>query len=306
MKLHQLRVLQPLANSFRLNVSGSKDGKPDWIEEIAEPGGKGLYGPESQVWRVHGSLSTLVGGVRALLLQAAHPAPLQGVAEHSRYQEDPIGRLIGTTRWLTITSFAAEPAIRREAKRVNGMHQRVEGEFISKDGALHKYSAKQERHLLWVHCAFTDSFLKSYCAMHKVKPYVLDTYVEEWAKSATFLGLQTAPKSFEELENTIDDFRQRDLVAHERTKEVIRFILNPPFGVLGKAFYKIISRAAIATLDPRDRELLGLKKKSTKWISLASFFLRIFHQILGPEPPSMQVARERIRRDTIAQQACGT
>lgn len=306
MKLHEWKIIQPLANSFRLNVSGSKDGRPEWVDEIADPGGVGLYGPESAVWKVHGSLSTLVGGVRALLLQAAHPAPLQGVAEHSRYQTDPIGRLIGTTRWLTITSFAAEPAIRREAKRVNAMHQRVQGEYLDKTGVRGEYSAKNERFLLWVHCAFTDSFLKSYCAIHKVEPHQMNAYVHEWAKSATFLGLPKAPQSVDELERTLDDFRVHDLYTNEGTKEVIHFILNPPFGLLGRIFYRVISNAAIATLDERDRQALLIKKKSRAWISFAARALALFHAILGPEPPSMKVARERIARATIAPQANGT
>ena len=36
-------------------------------------GDAGWFGPESVVWRVHSDLSTLVGGLRALLYQTLHP-----------------------------------------------------------------------------------------------------------------------------------------------------------------------------------------------------------------------------------------
>ena len=75
-------LTKPLADAFRKNVSGSKDGLPDWAREIANGDDAGLFKADGAVWKVHGNLGTLVGGVRALLLQAAHPAPLSGVAQH--------------------------------------------------------------------------------------------------------------------------------------------------------------------------------------------------------------------------------
>jgi uncharacterized protein (DUF2236 family) len=248
------------------------------------------------VWQVHGTIATLVGGVRALLLQAAHPAPLSGVAEHSRYETDPLGRLAGTTRWLTVTTFAAEEVIAREAARVNAMHDHVKGNFTDKLGHAQSYRAKDSRFLLWVHCAFTDSFLKAHLALGYPIDKGADAYVAEWSKSAIPLGLTNAPMSVAELEATLDDFRAHDLAHVERTDEVVRFILNPPFGGAGKFFYKVIANAAIATLDQRELELLGLKSRSKMWLRISRISLDIFLAILGPEPPAMQVARERIAR----------
>ena len=75
MDLSSFPLTKPLANKFRETVSGSKDGAPSWVTEM-ETGDAGLFGPNSAVWQVHGCISTIVGGVRALLLQAAHPAAL--------------------------------------------------------------------------------------------------------------------------------------------------------------------------------------------------------------------------------------
>ncbi|MEJ6574576.1 MAG: oxygenase MpaB family protein [Actinomycetes bacterium] len=293
---HKFFLTKPLADAFRKNVSGSKDGLPDWAKDIALGNDSGLFKPDGSVWKVHGSLATLVGGVRALLLQAAHPAPLAGVAQHSRYESDPMGRLAGTTRWLTITTFGSTEIINREANRVNAMHSKVSGEYTSKSGAHSSYRAQDARFLLWVHCAFTDSFIKSHLALGYPLPSGPDEYVRDWAKSAIPLGLNSAPRSMAQLEETLEDFRMNDLGRTEKTSEVVQFILKPPFGKTGLIFYRVITSAAIATLDKNEIEILGLKAKSKIWLKIAKGALNIFSAILGPESPSQNLARQRIAR----------
>ena len=289
-------LTRPLANRFREVVSGAKDGKPDWAELMAIGEDEGLFGPESAVWQVHGCVGTIVGGIRALLLQAAHPAPLAGVAQHSRYATDPLGRLAGTTKWLTITSFASTEVINKEAARVNAMHSRVQGEFETKDGGLKNYRAQDPRFLLWVHCAFTDSFLKAHQFLGYTIDKGADTYIAEWAKSAEPLGLTNAPQSVNELEKELNEFRQSDLARVGMTKEVVNFILRPPFSKIGLLFYGVLARAAIYTLDDRDRELLQLKKPSVIWLKISRISLDFLSAILGHESPSQRIARARIAR----------
>ncbi len=295
-KFHNFFLTKPLADKFRENVSGSKDGRPDWVNSIALGEDEGLFGVDSAVWQVHGSIATLVGGIRALLLQAAHPAPLAGVAQHSRYESDPMGRLAGTTKWLTITTFASKEVIQREAMRVNAMHSHVKGEYQAKDGKSHNYRAEDPRFLLWVHCAFTDSFLKAHLALGYPIAKGADAYVREWSQSAIPLGLDSAPKSVAELEATLDDFRKNDLARVRQTLGVVKFILKPPFGLGGRIFYKVLVNAAIATLDKNELQILGLKQRNRRWLKVARLLLDLFMAILGPESPSQQVARERIAR----------
>jgi len=176
------------------------------------------------------------------------------------------------------------------------MHARVTGTYIGKDGKEHEYAAKSEEYLLWVHCAFTDAFLKTYVSLgykFKTSP---DQYVREWAKSAEPLGLKDAPKSLAELESKLDYFRENSLLANETTKEVIKFILKPPFSKLGLIPFTIFANAAIATLDPKDRELLGLNRKGRIWLRLSKGILIFLSAILGHESPSQKFARQRIDR----------
>jgi uncharacterized protein (DUF2236 family) len=258
----------------------------------------GFFGPESDTWKVHGSLSTLVGGVRALLMQAAYPAALAGVAQHSQYDTDPLGRLERTTRWLTITSFGSTEAIEREASRVREMHRRVSGTYRDEQAITTHYSAEQERHLLWVHCAFTDSFLTAYREVDLPGTVEVNSYVKEWSKSAQPLGLHNAPQSDLELRATLDDFLENEIKALAMTPEIVKFIIHPPFSRLAMPFYRVLCNAAISTMDPRVLQVLGVRPKSKIWISIVKPFLRALGLILGSESPSQTIARTRIERIT--------
>ena len=303
MNLSKFPLTKPLVDKFRESVSGDKDGRPDWVLSIAQGDDVGLFGPGSAVWQVHGTIATLVGGIRALLLQACHPAPLAGVAEHSRYESDPIGRLAGTTRWLTITTFASKEVIQREAKRVNAMHSHVKGDYTSKSGEVKAYQASDPRYLLWVHCAFTDSFLTAHTSLGYPIEKGADAYVREWCQSAVALGLLNAPQSVSELNATMDNFRENELAATAKTEEVVRFILNPPFGPLGKRFYRVLCNAAISTLHPNELRILGLKPRRAIWRKITKVFLDIFMVMLGGQSPSQLVATERCNRILAATQS---
>jgi uncharacterized protein (DUF2236 family) len=287
-----------IASAFRKAVSGDPKGLPQWANEMAIGNDAGFYGPDSDVWKVHGSLATLVGGVRALLMQAAYPAALAGVSQHSAYDTDPLGRLERTTRWLTITSFGSTEAIAKEARRVNALHTRVVGEYENSSRQRERYEASQSRHLLWVHCAFTDSFLTAYRELGRDEDRSVAKYVGEWARSAEPLGLHDAPKSDAELVNILDDFLNNEVGEIEPTRRIVHFIIHPPFSKAAMPFYRILCNAAISTMDPRVLRALGLKGKSRIWLKVVKPLLNILQLLLGNESPSQTIARQRIARLT--------
>ena len=283
-----------IASAFRKAVSGDPKGLPAWANEMAIGNDAGFYGPDSDVWKVHGSLATLVGGVRALLMQAAYPAALAGVSQHSAYDTDPLGRLERTTRWLTITSFGSTEAIAKEARRVNALHSHVVGEYSDGEKTVHHYEASQVRHLLWVHCAFTDSFLVAYRELGRDRDRSVVNYVKEWARSAEPLGLQGAPASDQELEDVLDGFLNNEIGEIEATRRIVHFIVHPPFSKTAMPFYRVLCNAAISTMDPRVLKALGLKGKSRIWLKVVAPMLRILQLLLGKESPSQSIARTRI------------
>lgn len=291
-------VSDRVAAIFRSIVSGDRTGRPAWVKAIEDGDDAGLFGPDSAPWVVHGNLATLVGGVRALLLQAIHPGALAGVREHSRFEEDALGRLAGTTRWLVTLTFGCTDAAERESARVRRMHDRVRGTYVHPDepGVTRDYSAADQDLLRWVHVAFTDSFLTAHLTWGGAIPGGPDAYVREWARAAELLGLTDPPRSHRELTEQLRSF-DHVLCAGDEAREVARFILNPPLPLPAKPAYAVLAAGAIATLPAAYRQRLGLGRVPFLPARLAvGGLLGGMRLALGSRSPSEQAARTRLAR----------
>jgi uncharacterized protein (DUF2236 family) len=288
---------EALSKRFRRLLSGDPDGVPPWLEVIAAGDEPGLYMPTDAPWIVHADFGTLVGGIRALLMQALHPGSLTGVATHSRYEQDALGRLAGTIRWLTVTTFGSHVAVAGESQRVNRMHKRVTGEYETAGGEQRPYKAADPDLLLWVHIAFMDSFLRCHqmYAWREI-PGGADAYVRLWAKSVEPLGLDSAPMNEADLVREIERYKV-ELVATPKTLDVVKFIKRPPLPILARPVYWLLFEAAVVSLPIEFRNLLGLKAKSAKVIKpLTRGVLRFIRIAIGPESPIEDGAIERLRR----------
>ena len=85
-------------------------------------------------------------------------------------------------------------------------------------------------------------------------------------------------------------------MANETTLNVVKFIMKPPFSKLGLIPFSIFANAAVATMDLRDVEMLGLKPRGKIWLKAAKAILIFLSAILGHESPSQKFARQRIDR----------
>lgn len=286
-----------LARRFVRLLSGSETGKPPWLAQVSEGDQPGLYLPNEAPWIVHADFATLVGGVRALLMQALHPGSLTGVRQHSRYKEDPLGRLAGTIRWLTVMTFGPQNANAKEANRVNRLHTRVSGEYKTSSGEHRAYQAADKDLLLWVHVAFMDSFLRAH-QNYSLKPIPggADKYVRLWAESVKPLGLDVAPQSEAELLATLKTFDDQ-LVVTSETRDVIQWIKNPPLPPLSKPFYRLFYYAALASMPKNYRDMIGertLPLWFVKWQTTT--LLRLMRVAIGHESPIEEAAVARLRR----------
>ena len=291
------KLQEKLSIRFRKLLSGATDGNPPWLGVVAEGNDAGLFSPDDAPWIIHRDFSTLVGGVRALLMQALHPGSLAGVAQHSRYEQDPLGRLSGTIRWLTVTTFGSKEAVQNEAGRVNRMHTKVSGEYQTAQGETAGYRAADPRLLLWVHIAFMESFLRAHQNYSKAPiPGGADSYVNLWGQSVAPLGLSDVPASEAELNQLLDEFSE-ELIVTEKTQSVIQWIKNAPLPLLTKPVYKLLFYSAVASLDPRFRELIGIRS-APLWVlrPITTNMLALMRFAIGPESPIEDAALRRIER----------
>ncbi len=293
---------QKMAVKFVKLLSGSPTGNPPWLDAVAEGDTPGLFLPSDAPWLVHNDMATLVGGIRALLLQALHPGSLAGVAQHSRYKVDALGRLAGTIRWLTVTTYGSTAAVAAEAGRVNRLHDHVKGEYTTGAGEREAYSARQTDLLRWVHIAFCDSFLTSH-QMYSAAPIPggADNYVAQWARSVELLGLDpaTLPTTADAMHAEIQQLiAEGILVSSDQTREVVSFIRRPPLKPATRVAYWFLFQAAVQTLPLNIRQMLGVRALLPKRIivPLVSSGLRGIRALIGDRSPIVEAALARLSR----------
>lgn len=234
---------------------------PPPFDPSADRGDPGLFGPGSVSWRVVAEPASIVGGVRALLVQLLHPLAVAGVADHSRYREDPLGRLHGTSAYVTATTFGSTREAEAAAEAVRRAHRRVAG--TAPDGR--PYRADDPHLLLWVSVALTSSFLatdRAY-APRPVTGTDADRFVAEQAHAASLLDPTGAleallPRTAADLEATLGAFRP-ELEVGAQGREILRFLRRPRLQPPVLVGYLGTLAAAAATLDGEQAALLGLR-----------------------------------------------
>ncbi|MDY0890570.1 oxygenase MpaB family protein [Frigoribacterium sp. CFBP9030] len=296
-------LVSPLRARLQQTFNGQATGTPQWMIDLEKGDDEGFFEPGSAVWAVHGAKATIAAGVRALLVQALHPGALAGVHDHSRFKEDPLGRLAGTIRWIYTVTYGSRDAATQASNWVSRLHTKVVGQYDDRHGVSHGYAANDPELLSWVHMAFADSFL---AAFHRwggrEVPGGPDAYVREWAVAGELMGVPNPPLTVAEMQHQLMDFDRRGVLERtSRTDDVVRFIRRPPLFPVLRAGYPLLFNGAVATLQPRFQELLDLRPPHVGPVELptagpAAAVLRGVGAVMGPRPPAEKHALTRLER----------
>lgn len=242
-------------------------------------GDPGLLGPDSVSWRVIGDAAAFVGGIRALLVQAAHPEVVAGVEQHSRYRSDPFGRLNRTSFYVTASTYGARPEVDAAVAEVRSVHGPVRG----RSARGRPYSAARPEMAAWVHNVLTDSFLTAYQSFgpEALSPSDADRFVTEQAEIGALLDADPLPLNAEDLAVWVNDHPA--LAASEAQASATDFLRRPPLPRGVRLGYRPLSDAAISTISPRIRTMLGLDATSTR-IRIGAATVRGLRWSLGSSP----------------------
>ena len=252
----------------------------------AYPGDPGLCGPDSISWKVIGDVSVFIGGIRALLIQAAHPEVVAGVDDHSRYRDDPLGRLSRTSFYVTSATFGAMPEVKEAIDLVNSAHQGVSG--TSHRGQ--PYSASTPELAAWVHNSLTDSFLEAYqCFGGRLSTDHADQFVVEQARVGEMLGASPLPTTAGELREWIRG--HTGLAPSPGMRAAVRFLQNPPIPAAQKAGYQILMNGAITTIPRELTSVLGLTPAPGARVGSTAMVLGL--RRIMKNSPAWQAALER-------------
>lgn len=217
-------------------------------QRIATEGGGRWFADDRPIRRVHADASMFAGGLRALLLQSLHPLAMTAVQQHSRFRDDPWGRLQQTSYFIAVTTFGPADDADRAVARVRAVHERVSG--IAADGRPYRAS---DPHLLeWVHIAEVDSFLRAHqrYGERALDPPEADGYVADMARIATALGVIDPPTTVAELDDRLNAYRP-ELAGTDEARAAARFLLlHPPLPLPVRPAYGVLAAAAVS-LMPR-------------------------------------------------------
>ena len=308
----------PLAGDLVRAGLGRAFGPPPF-DPHADPGDPGLFGPEAASWRIIAEPAAIVGGIRALLVQLLHPLAMAGVADHSAFREDPLGRLHRTSAYVTGTAFGSTREALRVVRRVRAAHAAVAG--TAPDGRA--YRAGDPHLLTWVSVALTSSFLatdRAY-APRSADRATADRFVAEQSRAAALLdprvdldalahddaalaALRTGclplpllkdgllPRDVDDLSARLAAFRP-EFAVDDQGRTALRFLLWPDLDSPLKAGYLPLLGAAVATLPPDERRLLGLPPLPATPVRVPSRgLMALFRLVTGPSP-ALAAARRR-------------
>jgi uncharacterized protein (DUF2236 family) len=203
-------------------------------------------------WRIHGDPTSLVGGLRALLLQALHPEAMSLLYAASNFQDDPWSRLQRTVQYVGTVTFAPTARVDAAAARVRAVHAAL--------------GITDVRHLAWVHACEVDSFLAAARAAGiRLSPADADRYVSEQIRAAALVGVPP-----DEVPASADDLRayflrmRPALSATAQAREAARTVVAPPlpiprrFVLPARLGWTSVSSLAVGLLPGWARRMYGL------------------------------------------------
>lgn len=200
----------------------------------------GYFSPDDVIWRTGREWAMMLGGARALLMQAAHPLAVAGITEHSDYEDDPWGRLDQTLKAVWAVAFGSKHEADVAGAKVRATHRRVKGALKEQLGPYPPgtaYSAEDPELLMWVHATLVDTTLTVFPL------YVRDLSVDEqqryYREMKVLAKIFGVPYSCQPKD--IDGFAQymTDMLASEKicvtepARKIAKNVLNPklPWGL---------------------------------------------------------------------------
>ncbi|TDD20798.1 DUF2236 domain-containing protein [Actinomadura sp. KC06] len=204
----------------------------------------------------------MVGGIRALLLQALHPRTMWGTAQNSELMNPSAAwaRLGRTVEFVRVRTYGTEEEVERVGRRVRKLHSKLTGLDLSNGET---FRVDDPENLLWVHLGEVDSYLD--VARRAGVPLTgadADAFVDEQRRAAAVVGLDPAdvPASVAEMKDYYADMRRR-IWACKEARDGLRRMFSPavPRHLLPlKLAAPGIGMLVVATLPRWARRMYGL------------------------------------------------
>ena len=187
--------------------------------------------------RVNAERIVLLGWLRALLLQVAHPLIAAGVREHSSFRASTaasVARLRQTIAAMLAMTFGAPDEREQSLAGIRSIHQRVHGRLSHSCGVFPAgtpYSAEDSELLVWVHATLVESILLVYEELlEPLSAAERDSYCRDSAAVAVELGARAdaVPRSWNALRAYIEDgYDSGRIVVGPDARALASVLLSP-------------------------------------------------------------------------------
>jgi uncharacterized protein (DUF2236 family) len=254
----------------------------------------GLFGPDSVTWRIHSDPSTLLGGGRALLVEALHPTTMAVFDQNTDYEHDPWGRLWRTSEWFATVTFADTATAEAAGAGLRSVHQRLSG-VDPLTGRLHR--ADEPELLQWVHATAVHSFLTAYRRYGgRLSDADADRYVAEMVRIAELVGLppSAVPANLADLRAYLESVQGLAVTPAAR-RGMMLMLLSPPIPKPLWPTWAIVYAALVAILPGRVRTLYGLPwlPPGEPPLRATVYALTRLAKVVIPRPAVMRAALNR-------------
>jgi uncharacterized protein (DUF2236 family) len=226
--------------------------------------GAGGFTPHSAIWWISREWVLMLGGGRALLMQAAHPLALAGVMEHSRYASEPWDRLERTMQAVWTAVYGEPAEAERIGRRVRAMHSKVHGVLHRPLGpfpAGTPYDARDPELLMWVHATLVDSALLLYRTY--VRPLSLDeqeAYYQDMKALARLFGTpdEAIPETYADFVAWFRSMLDSDRICvTPEARALAATVLKPPLPVVARPVWEFVKFFTAGLLPPELRRGYG-------------------------------------------------
>ena len=184
----------------------------------------------------------LLGWLRAILLQLAHPLIAAGVAGHSSFRGSTmqaLARLHHTVGAMLALTFGTPREYEQAIEGIRAIHRRVHGVLPVSCGpfpAGTRYSAEDPALLAWVHATLVESIVLVYERLiAPLSPAERDRFCADSADLAVTLGARAAvvPRSWAALRTFMEErYASGDIVVGDQARRLLASIVSPPLAPL--------------------------------------------------------------------------
>jgi uncharacterized protein (DUF2236 family) len=230
--------------------------------------------------RINAERIVVVGWVRALLLQLAHPLIAAGVAEHSTFRGSTtaaLSRLHQTIGAMLDLTFGDERRHADALEAIRAIHRRVHGTLPAACGCFPAgtpYSAEDPALLLWVHATLTESVVGVYERLvTPLSEMERDAYCAEGAEVAVALGARSdeVPRSWEALRAYIAAQYAAGVIAPGiQARELATALRSPVRGPAGVPLSMLVTLVAAGLLPAHVRAAYGLEWNRARALAYAA------------------------------------